>query len=274
MVVNRCHSDTVTAMRDLPPGWETDLAVLRLHGSVIEDRGDHLVVRSAANPDHHWGNCLLVLDEQAVEDAARWLAAFEDAHPQATWRSIGLIRQPADDRAWTALGVEVEGDDVLTTGHLPRQAPLAEGYSVRRIEGQDWEQVIAAEVLDNERTGGYDPATHERFARVQTGLRRRLSEQDVLAFFGAFDGDVLASNLGVVRCGPTARYQAVGTDQTHRRRGLAAHLLGVAARWSADHGCHRWVIITEVDNPAGRVYRSVGFGSDVSNARAYRASPR
>jgi len=264
-------SDTVAAMRDLPPGWETDLAVLGHIGSTIEDRGDHLVVSTPANPDFHWGNCIFVLDEAGVADAQRWVTAFEAAHPWAPWRSIGLIRPPEDVRAWTALGVEVEGDDVLTTGEVPRQTPLADGYVVRRIEGDDWEQVIAAEVLDNERTGAYDPAEHERYARTQTGLRRRLSEQDVLAFFGAFHGSSLVSNLGIVRCGTTARYQAVGTDEAHRRRGLAAHLLGVAARWSADHGCDRWVIVTEPDNPAGRVYRSVGFSADVGNARAYRA---
>ena len=261
-------------MRDLPPGWETDLAVLGHYGSAIEDPGDHLVVRTPGNPDYHWGNCLVVLDEQAVQDAARWVAAFEAAHPAAGWRSIGLIRQPDDTRAWTALGLEIEGDDVLTTRRLPRRVPLAEGYSVRRIDGDDWEQVIVAGILDNERTGAYDPASHERFARAQTALRRRLSEQDVMAFFGAFAGNSLASNLGIVRCGTTARYQAVGTEVAHRCQGLAAHLLGVAARWSAGHGCRRWVIITEAANPAGRVYRSVGFEPDESNARAYRATGR
>ena len=35
------------------------------------------------------------------------------------------------------------------------------------------------EILDNERTGAYDPSSHKRFARAQTALRRRFSEQDV-----------------------------------------------------------------------------------------------
>jgi len=145
---------------------------------------------------------------------------------------------------------------------------------VRRIAGDDWEQVVAAEVADNELSGAYDPALHERFARAQTELRRRLSDQDVGAFFGAFADGVLASSLGIVVCSRTARYQSVGTDAGHRRRGLAAHLLGVAAAWSAERGCNRWVIITEAANPAGRLYRSVGFEPDVSNARAYRAPAR
>jgi hypothetical protein len=34
------------------------------------------------------------------------------------------------------------------------------------------------------------------------------------------------------------------------------------------------VIITESTNPAGRVYRSVGFQLDTGNAQAYRAVGR
>ena len=105
-------------------------------------------------------------------------------------------------------------------------------------------------------------------------MRRRLSEQDLGAFFGAFADGFLASSLGIVVCGETARYQSVGTDAGHRRRGLAGHLLGVAAAWSAEKGCNRWVIVTDPENPAGRLYRSLGFGPDLSNARAYRPPAR
>ncbi len=258
-------------MRDLPPGWATDLAVLRHSGSIISDHGDHIVVRTPQNPDFYWGNCIFVLDEATVGSAAHWIGAFQAAHPGADWVSVGLITAPDDTAAWTALGVAIEVDDVLTAGQPPRATPLAPGYTVRRIEGDDWEQVVAAEMADNELTGAYDPVHHERYARAQAELRRQLSARDVAAFFGAFADGVLASSLGIVACGETARYQSVGTDVGHRRRGLAAHLLGVAADWSAEKGCKQWVIITEDGNPAGRLYRGVGFEPDVSNARAYRA---
>ena len=261
-------------MHNLPPGWATDLAVLRHSGSLIEDHGDHVVVRTPQNPDFHWGNCIFVLDERTIGDADRWIGAFEAAHPAAGWVSIGLIRAPEDAAAWTARGVGIEADDVLSSRHLPRLTSRPDGYTVRRIAGDDWQQVVAAEVADNELTGAYDPALHLRFARAQIELRRRLSEQDLGAFFGAFSDGFLASSLGIVVCGETARYQSVGTDAGHRRRGLAGHLLGVAAAWSAEEGCNRWVIVTEAENPAGRLYRSLGFGSDVSNARAYRPPAR
>ncbi|MHB8188227.1 MAG: GNAT family N-acetyltransferase [Dermatophilaceae bacterium] len=261
-------------MRNFPPGWATDLAILEHSGSTVEDRGDHLLVRTPHNPDFHWGHCLFVTDEDAMGDAARWVDAFQLAFPEATWVAIGLPRMPDDQDAWVAQGLDLELDDVLTTRTLPRQTPLPEGYTVRRLSGQDWAQSVARSVAENDRTDEHDPQSFERFAQGQAQARRALSERDMGASFGAFAGDVLIADLGIVRCGTTARYQSVGTDDEHRRHGLASHLLGVAARWTADRGCDRWVIVTEATNPAGRVYRSLGFEPDTGNAQAYRKPPR
>jgi GNAT superfamily N-acetyltransferase len=261
-------------MRELSPGWATDLAVLEHSGSTVEDRGDYLVVRSPQNPDFHWGNCLFVADGTVVDDAQRWEQTFQVSFPDAGWVAIGLVRMPEDTVAWTARGIGLDLDDVLTTRSLPRQTPLADGYAVRRLDGTDWELAVARALAENDRTGEHEPVGHERFVRAQTATRRVLSERGVAAFFGAFADGVLVADLGIVRCGTTARYQAVGTDEEHRRRGLASHLLGVAARWAADRGCDRWVIVTEATNSAGRVYRAVGFEPDVGNAQAYRRPPR
>lgn len=261
-------------MHGLPPGWETDLCVLRHAGSVLEDRRDHLVVRSPHNPDFHWGNFVFVTESGAVNDAGRWVRTFESAFPTATWVSIGLVAMPDQPQSWTDYGLDVELDEVLTTRTLPRETGLDATYSVRRLEGDDWDQYVARSLAENDRTGEHDPRSFARFAAAQAQARRGLSERGIGAFFGAFMGDVLAADLGIVRCGTTARYQSVGTDAAHRRRGLASHLLGFAARWSADHGCNRWVIITETTNPAGRVYRNVGFEPDVGNPQAYRKPPR
>lgn len=261
-------------MRDLPPGWATDLAVLELTGSTIEERGDHLLVRTENNPCYHWGNCLFVTAENAVADAGRWVQTFRSAFPKATWITIGLIRMPDDQDPWVAQGLAVELDDVLTTRVLPRQTPLPHGYTMRRLQGGDWEQSLALEMAENDRTGEEAPCSYERFARKRMQTRRALCERESGAFFGAFADQVLVAELGIVRCGKTARYQNVGTDEEHRCRGLASHLLGVAARWAADRGCERWVIVTEATNPAGRVYRRVGFEPDIGNAQAYRKATR
>ena len=129
-------------------------------------------------------------------------------------------------------------------------------------------------MAENERTHEEDPASFLRFTQGQLAARQDLSARDLGAWFGAFADGALVADLGIVRCGRTARYQDVGTDEGHRGRGLASHLLGVAARWAADGGCEQWVIVTGATNPAGRVYRSLGFAPDTGTVQAYRRPPR
>jgi GNAT superfamily N-acetyltransferase len=261
------------AVRELEVGWATDLAVLELTGSTIEDRGDHLVVRSPQNPTHHWGNCILVADTGAVDDAPRWVRAFQSAFPSVAWAAVGLARMPDDVAAWAAHDLALELDEVLTTETLPRQSAPPEDYVVRRLDGDDWDRAVALAVADNDRTDRRESG-YETFARRRAAAQRALSDGDHAAFYGAFADGELVANLGIVRCGSTARYQNVLTDARHRRRGLASHLLGVAARWAAEHGCDRWVIVTEADNPASRIYRNVGFELDGTNVQAYRRRAR
>ncbi len=243
-------------------------------GSIVEDRGDHLVLRTPGNPDFHWGNCLFVTDPRLVDDAARWIETFRSVYPTAGWLAIGLARMPDDRAAWAGRGLQLEDDDVLTTRRLPSLTPLAAGYVVRQLAGGDWEQAVARALAENERTDEYEPLSQERFARARAASQRELSERGVAAFFGAFAGEQLVADLGIVVCDRSARYQNVATDAGHRRRGLASHLLGVAARWASGRGCDRWVIVTEASNPAGRVYRRVGFEPDASSVSAYRKPER
>ena len=162
---------------------------------------------------------------------------------------------------------------MLATASIPRSAALADGYTVRRLAGEDWDTMAAREIADNLAKGEYDPVIHERFVTETMATRRRLCEEGSAAWFGAFSGNDLVSDLGIVPCGSIGRYQAVRTDAGHRRRGLASHLLGVAADWSAEHGCDDWVIVTESKNDAGRVYRRAGFALDEAEVNAYRPPP-
>lgn len=260
-------------MTDLQLDWATDLAILELSGSTVERHADHLLVRTPQNPDYHWGNCLLVTDAAAIDDAERWLARFAEALPQADWVAIGLPSMPQDAHAWQSQGIELEQLDVLSTRERPRTAPLAEGYTVRELAGDDWEQLTQHRLAENAASGEHSPDGYERFMRETVAARQQLCDEGHAAWFGAFSGDELVADLGIVRCGTIGRYQDVATVEAHRRRGLASHLLGVAAEWSARHGCDTWVIVTESTNDAGRVYRRVGFALDAASVNAYRKAP-
>lgn len=251
----------------LPLGWHTDLAVRRAGGSTVEEHGDHLVVRSPDNPAFHWGNFVLVTDQSAVDDADRWVAIFEAEFPDAEHRAVGLVAEPSDDSGWYAHGLVVEHEDVLSTDTCPDPTPVTEGYLVRRLDThEDWSQSTGLEVEEF-------PGDAE-FHHAATATRARMSERGVAAWFGAFHGDRLAAQLGIVDCGEgVARYQAVLTGVDHRRRGLASHLLGAAARWAADRGAGTWVIVADADSPASRLYQARGFRPAARSAQAYRKPP-
>lgn len=260
----------------LSRGWLTDLAVLRHGGSSVEEHHDHLVVRTTANPTFHWGNFVLVTDASAVDDTERWRAVFAAAFPAAEHVAIGLARLP-DAEPWREAGLVVETDDVLFTQTLPEQRPLANGYVVREPEpgpegDAEWEALIALDLAENARTAEHEPQGYEVFVRRQVESRRRLVAGGVMRWFTAVtDAGAPAASLGVVLCGDLARYQSVGTHADHRRQGLAGHLLGVAARWAQARGGTAWVIVTETTNPAGRLYRSVGFHEDAVQVAVTRA---
>jgi GNAT superfamily N-acetyltransferase len=252
----------------LPLGWHTDLAVLRLEGSTVVDRSDHLVVRTPASPLYWWGNFVLVTDPARVDHAEHWLGVFGTEFPDADHRAIGLVAAPGDDDAWRALGLEVEHDDVLATDTCPALTPVPDGYLVKQLaDAIEWEQSTGLRIAE---FAPDDPreAAHER---NRTESRIATSAQGRVAWFGAFHGDRLAAELGIVDCGEgVARYQAVVTAAEHRRRGLAGHLLGVAAGWARDRGVTTWVIVADDGSDAGRLYRSHGFSPATRGTRAQR----
>jgi GNAT superfamily N-acetyltransferase len=256
----------------LPLGWHTDLAVLRLEGSTIEDHGDHLVVRTPSSPLYYWGNFVLVTDPARADEPDHWLEVFESAHPDAAHRAIGLVAEPREPGAWTALDLELDHDDVLAASECPEPTPNPEGYLVKQVaDAIEWEQSTGLRI---EAFAQDDPreAEHER---NRTEARMEMSEQGQVAWFGAFHGDRLAAELGIVDCGDrVARYQSVVTSAEHRRRGLAGHLLGVAAQWAAEHGARRWVIVADAESDASRLYRSRGFAPTDRGFRAQRKPPR
>lgn len=259
-------------------GWQTALAILAHGGSSIEDRGDHLVIRTPSNPTFHWGNFLLVTDDpgdRAGGSAAdHWVERFALAFPQARHVAIGLPALPDGPAlaAWTAHGIEIDTDDVLAADTEPQRRDCPPGYRVKALtDDADWAAQIATAMADNALTGEFPAAGHEEFLTAQAADRRALCERGLARWFGAFteNGD-LAADLGIVLCDRVARYQSVGTVAAHRGRGLAGHLLGVAAHWAGQQGATSWVIVTETSNPAGRLYRSVGFEPDAVQVAAYR----
>ena len=97
--------DHASLIRGLPRGWASDVEVLLRTGSVVEDRRDHLVVRTPANPGYYWGNCLVVRDPGLADEAESWVEAFDEVFPNAGHLAIGLPRSPEPCRKTITGGV-------------------------------------------------------------------------------------------------------------------------------------------------------------------------
>jgi GNAT superfamily N-acetyltransferase len=257
-------------VKDLSLDWATDLEILRLTGSDIQEFADHIIVKTPSNPTYHWGNCLLVLDHSLVDQAQTWVSKFHQNFPQANWISIALPVLPKNTDDWESQGIKLEPLEVLQINQLPKSFPLPSGYQVRALAGEDWDLLAQKEIAENSISKMYEPNDYEDFINQTNQMRKELCQKGKAAWFGAFSNDELVANLGIVVCETTGRYQSVETHISHRRRGLASHLLGIAARWSADNGCVNWVIATEATNDAGRVYRRAGFESVVGSVNAYK----
>ena len=238
-------------------------------GSSVDDRGDHLVVRTPTNPQFHWGNCLFVTDPEAVDDADRWVRTFGAAVPGADWLAIGLARMPADTDAWARLGLELELDDVLATPTLPRQSPAPPGYDVAPspvTTGSRWWRArsrtrarrrVRARVARAVRAGPCPRSARPGGARCRD-VRRRLRRRPVgrrARCRRVWEDRALPD--GRDRVGTPAPRAGVAPPRCRRTVGRRARLRAVGDRHQAS-------------NPAGRVYRRAGFELAAPSVQAYR----
>ncbi len=230
----------------IPLGWWTDLEVARRSGAHVLASGASFIVKTPENPGYYWGNYVLVPGDWSPDAAQQFFSA---QFPQADHVAIGLLGDIDADqwKAWP-----VESNDVLSAA-APPHAPAVPGYVVRALSGDDWRKAWANEVADQS-----DEYADFAWRRIET--RRAMSERGDAVFLGAFYGEVLAADLGIVACGSVSRYQSVFTHPDHRERGLASWLLARAGQWAGQRGAHNYVIIAEPDSAARRLYERLGFG--------------
>src|SRR6476619_3080028 len=127
-------------------GYRTDLALLQLGGSVVDDRGTHLVVRTAANPSFHWGNFLLLAVPPEPGLAGHWVETFEREFPDALHRTFGVdgTGGSATDLApFAELGYGTDASSVMTAREVrppARPRPTAEVRPL--VSDADWAQQV------------------------------------------------------------------------------------------------------------------------------------
>jgi ribosomal protein S18 acetylase RimI-like enzyme len=241
-------------------GFRTDLMLRRLGGADVEDRGDHLVVRTPANPNFYWGNFLLV-PPLGPGDGTRWLQAFTESFPDARHVAIGVDGTGGvlgDDAAFRDAGLVPGVDVVLTASTLRAPGTPRPAADLRPLAGDDdWAQSVAFRVA----AGPRDDPAQRAFAAARQAELRAQADAGHGVYVGAFVDGVLVAELGCyVTDDGLARFQSVETAEAHRRRGLASALMVLAERLLRQrHDVEQLVIVADPSYVAIDLYRRLGF---------------
>jgi ribosomal protein S18 acetylase RimI-like enzyme len=268
---NLARSRTLPHMDIASLAFRTDLAMLEHSGSIVEDRGTHLVVRTPDNPSYWWGNFLLLASPPGdAEEAQQWLTTFEAEFPNARHRTFGVDGQDGgrDDLAsFAELGLTRDVSSVMTATlvHEPPRPNTDATY--RRLDGDgDWQQQIEMTMAGEDE--GYDLP----FVTAQAAAQRRLVDAGYGAWWGAFEADRVLASMGLFTASPgLARFQSVKTHPDARGRGLAGTLVHRVSRYGFEElGARTLVMVADPDYLAIRVYRSVGFADTERQLQAER----
>ncbi len=256
-------------------GNRTDLALLRLGGTEVEDKGDHLVVRSPHNPAFWWGNFLLLAQVPPAVDTDRWLERFTAEFPEARHTALafdGVDGKVADLAAFTERGLNCEASTVMTasTVHAPPR-PNHEATYRKLASDDDWAQSVELRMACNDEDE--KGAAHLEFTTRRAATNRGLTEAGHGAWFGAFVDGRLLSQMGLVAASPgLARFQSVETHPDARGQGLAGTLVHRVSEYGfGELGAATLVMVADPEYSAIRLYRSVGFADTESQLQAERA---
>jgi ribosomal protein S18 acetylase RimI-like enzyme len=244
-------------------GYRTDLAILRLGGSRIDDRGNHLVVTSAHAPTYWWGNFVLLAGVPAHHECEHWLERFAASFAGAAHVAMGFDGTGGSlaELAWfTARGFNAEALAVMTATTL-RTPEHSDGEAVyRELEGDDdWDASVDLRVrcTTEERAA----VSSREFDTARARTNRRITEAGHGRWFGAFVEGRLVAQLGLLDAGDrVARFQSVETDPAFRRRGLAATLIHHASVYGlTELDAETLVIVADPNHSAINLYRTLGF---------------
>lgn len=256
-------------------GLRTDVALLELGGSVVEQHDDHLVVRTPDNPTYWWGNFVLVGSVPEPGETSRWLERFAEAHPDA--KHIALAFDTTTGRTdqlggFADAGLAVETATVMTAAVVHEPAHPRRDAEYRALDGDgDWDQWVDLRVAC--RIEGQSDAGTRDYSARQSQAYRRLVSDGRGGWFGAFQDGRLLSSMGLFRASDgLARFQSVETHPDARRRGLAGTLVHQVSGFGlTELGAHTLVMVADPTYAAIRLYRSLGFTDSESVLQAERA---
>lgn len=161
------------AVRSL--GFRTDLMLLQLQGAVVQDHGNHHVVRTPGNPSFWWGNFLLLGNPPSVQVPSHWVPIFRQIFPAASHVAIGVDSTTPIYASIQGTELELIEDVVLTAASVLPPPPPTSSAKVRKLDtDDDWR---AAEALHLVNAMPRPDDTFRLFVRRKLTALRSLQER-------------------------------------------------------------------------------------------------
>lgn len=257
-------------------GFRTDLMLLALQGSEVEEHDDYLVVRSPHNPEFWWGNFLLFRNPPEVASAEEWERAFAHEFPHASHRAFGVDGTSggtARYREFIAAGYDVEASVVMTATEVHAPPHPNRDATYRRLDLTDDVDRESAIALRMANAPTMDPMEYRQFLDRTMESMAALQHKGAGSWFGAFLDGRMVSGMGLFSDGNgLARFQSVDTHPEARGLGLAGTLVHHVSTYGLTIlRATTLVMVADPGYHAIRIYRSVGFENTEAQIQIERA---
>lgn len=246
--------------------------------AIATDHGDCISVRTPRNPDYFFGNFLLFPTPPNAGDFVKWMARFTEIfapypavrHHTFQWLPSGASNSVDLDEFKTA-GFTIDETSVLSATSVHTDKPTPTGVVFREIKTDaEWRAVI-----DAQSEGGHPGVPQDEFVRYKEesfANYRRMAENGLGDWWGAFKGEELVADLGLYFGEDVGRFQSVETATAHRRQGICRAMV----RYVSDAGFAKHPGITlmlhaDYHDVARRIYRSLGYTEIEVLQSAFRA---
>lgn len=249
-------------------GRQTDLIFSRFSGTVV-DRGRYTLIQTPMNPDFHWGNFIIFDQAPRLGSHEAWRAIFdrefpaylEPHHYAFTW-DTEVAGECGELSEFLAANFDHEITRVLVaireSLRPPRYRPS--GLTVRPLASdRDWGDSLELQIACA--APEFSGPSYRAFKEAQSADYRRMTEQGLGDWWGAYLGDRLVGDLGLFFDDRLGRYQNVGTHPEFRGRGICQTLVSEVANQAFLNrpGIESLVIQADANYIAARIYESLGF---------------
>jgi ribosomal protein S18 acetylase RimI-like enzyme len=239
---------------------KTNLIFGHFEGQVFNHE-DYQIVQTKSNPSYHWGNYIIFKKAPVAGDMAKWMQLFDDSfqyymephHYCFTWD----VEDKGEVEEFIENGYALGINQLLAARELEKPNKVNKKIKVRKLKSdQDWEDVIDLQVLCADPK--YLDETYYDFKRNQMINYRKMSEEGLGSWYGAFLDGEMVGDLGIYTVEDIARYQNVGTHPEYRKQGICSTLVYKAAELAAkEYGVSKFTIVADADSVAATIYKNL-----------------